>query len=252
MILTGYLFVCLFCLSVLQTAQGLSFYMPSLISTFGYSPITANALSAPVYAVAMGAAILNSLLLSRSVAKGEMKSWYRHLIIPLCCASVTFAGFTVAIHEREQISEFTLLFVCTALAFCYTGPFQAWSHSLFTSKTEAAVGVAWIGALSHLSGFIGPQLFVLARNSKVAAESEGAAKNWPAIVGMSLACALAAVIVIIWMYTAWGEEDAQALKAELEDPEVRGLPDTPQSRRAAAAALAAQERKSLLDDQDEP
>jgi hypothetical protein len=94
--------------------------MPALISTFGYSAVTANALSAPVYLLAMGATIFISIHATQT------KEWYRHLTVPLILAAAFFAAFAVAIKYVSIPAEFTFLFLSAAVSYTYVGPFQAW------------------------------------------------------------------------------------------------------------------------------
>jgi hypothetical protein len=98
--------------------------------------------------------------------------------------------------------------------------------SLFFTPVESAVGVAWIGAISHVSGFLGPEMFALAHNSPEKS-------YWPAMVALGLSSLLAAAIVAIWLRSSWGDDDRKLMQ--------EALAETPR-----ASAANSEERKGLL------
>ena len=83
--------------------------------------------------------------------------------------------------------------------------------SILKSRTAAAVGIAWVGALAHPAAYLGPKLYAVAKESPEKS-------YWPAMIGMSLAALIASALIVAWLYSPWYEpHPATLLKPKTED-----------------------------------
>ncbi len=97
-----------------------AFYMPTLIKDFGFSTLHANALTSPIYALA----IVTSLVNSWHSDKQKERLW--HVLIPTLGTAVCYAAQAVAMKYQVVGAELTLLFLTTALTWASVGPFFGW------------------------------------------------------------------------------------------------------------------------------
>lgn len=193
--------LCVISFFMLIPVYSTAFYMPTLIASFGWGTFTSNALTAPVYAVAIASSLLNSW------HSDKTKERYWHVLVPVFASAVAFSLLCVAIRMKIQAFEFTMLFFTTGCTWASVGPFFGWLSGLLKSRTAAAVGIAWVGALSHPAAFVGPKMYAMGKES---AEHS----FWPAMVGVALAAVVAGAIILGWVFSCWNEPVAFHEKAK--------------------------------------
>ncbi len=82
---------------------------------------------------------------------------------------------------------------------------------MLKSRTAAAVGIAWVGALAHPAAYLGPKLYAISKESPEKS-------YWPAMIGMALAVLIAAALILGWLYSSWYEpHPATLLKPKTEE-----------------------------------
>ncbi len=97
-----------------------AFYMPTQIRDFGFTTLQANALTTPVYAVAIATSLINSW------HSDKTKERYYHVMIPTFGTAFFFGLQAIAMRYEIRAFEYTVLFFTTGLTWASVGPFWGW------------------------------------------------------------------------------------------------------------------------------
>eukprot|EP01139_Manchomonas_bermudensis_P006112 Amastigsp_a176487_80.p1 type:complete len:302 gc:universal Amastigsp_a176487_80:919-14(-) len=147
-------FMALF-LTLLTPAYAISFYLPSILTEAGYSTLTANLLTVPVYVVTTAVIIGNALVSDRRCERGY------HIAGPAALSALGFAALTAASWYHSATGAYISMFACAAGVYSAVPLVLSWVSATMQSSTERAVGAAAVISFGNLGGLIGPQLYSL-------------------------------------------------------------------------------------------
>ena len=132
---------------------GLSFFLPAILGTLGYSALARNLVSTPIYLVA--AAV--------TIALAWHSDWRRervvHCAAPACVAGVFFLLFALALRSGAGAgAQLVALTVLVASTWSLIPPLLGLILSLLKTPTSTASGTAVCVSLGNVGGLIGPAL----------------------------------------------------------------------------------------------
>ncbi|ODS01034.1 hypothetical protein AUC68_11610 [Methyloceanibacter methanicus] len=128
---------------------GIGFWMPQVISGFGFAPLAVGFLAAIPY---LFAAIAMVLWGHRSDRTGERR-W--HIALPLLLAAASFAW---SAYSGPLIPTMVALTLATLGLYAAFGPFWSLPTALLTGA-GAAAGIALVNSMGNVAGFAGPYIF---------------------------------------------------------------------------------------------
>lgn len=148
--IAGFVYLCLICAS-----SALSFWMPSVIKSFGQKdPLGIGVLSAAP-AVAM---LITMIFLSRHSDRTRERRW--HLGAPLFCGSACLV--CLGMFQGNIIVSMILLTVASGLiAGCYPVFWAIPSSTL--PRSIGAAGIGLVGSIGSIGGLMGSSIFGFAR-----------------------------------------------------------------------------------------
>lgn len=117
-------------LFILITLYSLSFFLPAIIGQFGYSVLTSNLLSVPIYAVAALFTVYISLSSDRRNER------FLHCAIPSACACVCFVAMAGVIDSDRRALKYVLLMALVAFSWCLVPPLLALLMSMLKGPTS--------------------------------------------------------------------------------------------------------------------
>jgi ACS family tartrate transporter-like MFS transporter len=146
--------LCLLYFCVAVGLYGISFWLPTILRTSGWSDLRVGVLSAVPYCVA---AIAMVLVAASSDRTGERR-W--HTALPLWIGAT---GFVLASQSSSSWPSLAALTVAALLMSAFP-PFWTLPTS-FLRGTAAAGGIALINSVGNIGGFVGPYVIGFVRDS---------------------------------------------------------------------------------------
>ncbi len=143
---TRVLLLCLVYFAIVVGLYGITFWLPQMVQSMGFSNRAVGWIVAVPYAIAVIAMI----------AWGAHSDWQRERVLHVALASaLSAAGFAVSAIVGSP-AVILIALSLAAIGICATlGPFWA-LPPLFLTGTGAAAGIALINATGNLGGFFGP------------------------------------------------------------------------------------------------
>jgi nitrate/nitrite transporter NarK len=177
----------------------------AIIGSFGYSTLTSNLLSTPVYLIALIITILVSLYADRTPS-----TRWRFIFWPALIGAASFALQAVAMDIHSTGLQYFALILNTSLSWSMVAvilailttilqstiglsndaPGADAHNSRSRSSTAAATGTAFVVGFGNLGGFVGPKLLA------VSIQNTGSYSNamWALAALMALAALLSYVL----------------------------------------------------------
>ena len=127
-------------------AYGYAYFSPTILRTYGYSPIQTQLHSVPPWAVAFGFSML--------IAWFSDKLQHRFLfaIFPICVCISGF-GILIAVHDNHKV-QYAALFLVAAGAYSAMPVIVCWFNMNLGGHHRRAIGSAWQVAFGNIGGII--------------------------------------------------------------------------------------------------
>jgi MFS family permease len=116
-------------------AYGYAFFAPSIIATYGYSPIRTQLFSVPPWACAFAFAMIIAFL------SDKFKHRFLFALIPIC-VSITGFGILITVHNNYHL-EYAALFLVTMGTYSAMPVIVCWFNMNLGGHHRRAVGIAW-------------------------------------------------------------------------------------------------------------
>jgi MFS family permease len=130
-------------------AYGYAFFAPSIIATYGYSPIRTQLFSVPPWACAFAFAMIIAFL------SDKFKHRFLFALIPIC-VSITGFGILITVHNNYHL-EYAALFLVTMGTYSAMPVIVCWFNMNLGGHHRRAVGIAWqvgFGNIGYVSSMI--------------------------------------------------------------------------------------------------
>jgi MFS family permease len=130
-------------------AYGYAFFAPSIIATYGYSPIRTQLFSVPPWACAFAFAMIIAFL------SDKFKHRFLFALIPIC-VSITGFGILITVHQNYHL-EYAALFLVTMGTYSAMPVIVCWFNMNLGGHHRRAVGIAWqvgFGNIGYVSSII--------------------------------------------------------------------------------------------------
>ncbi|KAI9008886.1 major facilitator superfamily domain-containing protein [Phycomyces nitens] len=130
----------------------LSLFLPSIISGMGYTNLSAQAMSAPPYAIACCFTIVVAMHADRKRERGL------HLAIP---AFVGFIGYIllIVLKHKGSVAMYIAAIITTTGVFSHIPAMLSWFTNNIGGHTKRGTAVAIIISLGNIGGAIGGQIY---------------------------------------------------------------------------------------------
>jgi len=133
-------------------AYGFAFFAPTIIGTYGYSPIETQLHSVPPWACAFAFAMIIAF------ASDFAKHRFLFTILPI---SVAIAGFAILItvHHNQHL-EYAALFLITMGTYSAMPVIVCWFNMNLGGHHRRSVGTAWQVGFGNIGGIIATYAFL--------------------------------------------------------------------------------------------
>jgi ACS family tartrate transporter-like MFS transporter len=167
--------------TIVTATYGISFFLPLVVKSRGFSNVATGWLTAVPYMIGL----IGMVLWAWSSDRRQERRW--HFVIAACLAAVCLAI------AAADISPLVSLAAISAAAVGIYGSKPAFwpMPSQFLSGTAAAGGIALVNAIGNLGGFVGPSVVGWLRDTT---DSYAVAIYF--LAGCALLSAVAALIVV--------------------------------------------------------
>lgn len=116
-------------------AYGYAFFAPSIITTYGYSPIKTQLYSVPPWACAFAFAMIIAFL------SDKFRHRFLFALIPIC-VSITGFAILITVHNNYHL-EYAALFLVTMGTYSAMPVVVCWFNMNLGGHHRRAVGIAW-------------------------------------------------------------------------------------------------------------
>ncbi|KAI7871501.1 major facilitator superfamily domain-containing protein [Spinellus fusiger] len=130
----------------------LGLFLPSIINGMGYTKITAQAMSAPPYAVACIFTVLVAISADRRAERGY------HIAIPAFFAMIGYILLTV-LTEKGAVAMYIAAIITTTGVFSFAAPLLCLSSTNIGGHTKKATAIALQVGLGNIGGALGGQVY---------------------------------------------------------------------------------------------
>jgi len=138
-------------------AYGYAFFAPSIIATYGYSPIRTQLFSVPPWACAFAFAMIIAFL------SDKFKHRFLFALIPIC-VSITGFGILITVHNNYHL-EYAALFLVTMGTYSAMPVIVCWFNMNLGGHHRRAVGIAWQVGFGNI-GYVFSMIFIIFSRSK--------------------------------------------------------------------------------------
>jgi len=139
-------------------AYGYAFFAPSIIATYGYSPIRTQLFSVPPWACAFAFAMIIAFL------SDKFKHRFLFALIPIC-VSITGFGILITVHNNYHL-EYAALFLVTMGTYSAMPVIVCWFNMNLGGHHRRAVGIAWQVGFGNI-GYVSSIIFIIFSCSKI-------------------------------------------------------------------------------------
>jgi MFS family permease len=133
-------------------AYGFAFFAPTIIGTYGYSPIETQLHSVPPWACAFAFAMIIAF------ASDFAKHRFLFSILPICVAIAGFA-IVITVHHNKHL-EYAALFLITMGTYSAMPVIVCWFNMNLGGHHRRAVGTAWQVGFGNIGGIIATYAFI--------------------------------------------------------------------------------------------
>ncbi|KAI7866807.1 major facilitator superfamily domain-containing protein [Spinellus fusiger] len=132
--------------------SSLGLFLPTIINNMGYTSVTAQAMSAPPYAIACLFTVLVSIHADRRGERGY------HIA---ASAFVAMIGYILlaSITDKSPVVMYIAAIIATTGTFAHAPPMLCWSSANVGGYTKKATAIAFQVGLGNLGGVIGGQIY---------------------------------------------------------------------------------------------
>jgi sugar phosphate permease len=138
--------------AIITPLYSISFFLPAIIGEFGYSPLTSNALTVPVYLVA------GIITVAVAWSSERRKERYFHMIVPSCFAFVFFIVFASVLSGSNTTLKLFILIALVSCVWCVVSIVFGLLLSVLHSSLSTATGTALVVSVANIGGYAGPAL----------------------------------------------------------------------------------------------
>ncbi|EAW12537.1 putative MFS transporter [Aspergillus clavatus NRRL 1] len=171
------------------TAYGYAYFAPTIIKTYGYSPIMTQLYSVPPWAAAFGFSMLIATL------SDQFKHRFAFAMIPMI---ISMAGYGILLNVHgatHRHVQYGALFMVTAGCYSSMAVVVCWYAMNLSGHRRRGVGTAWQIGFGNIGGFISTYTFLpkdapLYRNGY--------------IISLSFLC-LSAACCIAYLLAVWND-----------------------------------------------
>lgn len=133
-------------------AYGFAFFAPTIITTYGYSPIETQLHSVPPWACAFAFAMIIAF------ASDFTKHRFLFTIIPICVAISGFA-ILITVHHNKHV-EYAALFLITMGTYSAMPVIVCWFNMNLGGHHRRSIGTAWQVGFGNIGGIIATYAFL--------------------------------------------------------------------------------------------
>lgn len=133
-------------------AYGYAFFAPSIVRTFGYSPIQTQLHSVPPWACAFALAMIIAF------ASDYTKHRFAFTIAPICVAIVGFS-ILISVHDNNKVQYFGMFLVAMG-AYSAMPVIVCWFNMNLGGHHRRSVGSAWQVGFGNIGGIIATYAFI--------------------------------------------------------------------------------------------
>jgi sugar phosphate permease len=209
------------CYSVITTdahGVGYAYFSPSIIRTYGYSPIQTQLYSVPPWAAAFGFSMTVAYLSDR------LRHRFLFTVVPICVA-ITGCSILLAVHNNRNV-QYGALFLVAMGTYSAMPVIICWYSMNLGGHHRRAIGTAWQLGFGNIGGIIATYSF-LAKDAPRYTPGYSICVTWLAL--SVICCTL--YFVAIWRQNRSRDRDekntnlTEAEKEELGDlsPDYRYL-----------------------------
>ncbi|KAF2184415.1 MFS general substrate transporter [Zopfia rhizophila CBS 207.26] len=133
-------------------AYGYAYFSPSIIRSYGYSPIQTQLHSVPPWAAAFGFAMTVAYFSDR------FRHRFLFAILPICVCIAGF-GILIAVHNHREV-QYAALFLVAMGAYTAMPVIVCWFNMNLGGHHRRAVGTAWQVGFGNIGGIIAVYAFL--------------------------------------------------------------------------------------------
>jgi MFS family permease len=133
-------------------AYGYAFFAPTILQTYGYSPVQTQLHSVPPWACAFAFAMIIA------TCSDFAKHRFLFTIIPICVAIAGFA-ILITVHDNKHL-EYGALFLVAMGAYSAMPVIVCWFNMNLGGHHRRAVGTAWQVGFGNIGGIIATYAFI--------------------------------------------------------------------------------------------
>ncbi|KAL8952423.1 MAG: hypothetical protein Q9222_001658 [Ikaeria aurantiellina] len=133
-------------------AYGYAFFAPSIIQSYGYSPIQTQLHSVPPWAASFTFAMVVA------VVSDKFKHRFAFTILPICLAIAGF-GILITVHDNRHL-QYAALFFVTMGTYSAMPVIVCWFNMNLGGHHRRAVGTAWQIGFGNIGGIIATYAFL--------------------------------------------------------------------------------------------
>jgi len=137
---------------MIVSAYGYAFFSPTILATYGYSPIESQLHSVPPWACAFVFAMLIAFL------SDYFKHRFLFAMLPICVLLAAF-GILLNVHDNRHV-EYGALFLVAMGAYTAMPVIVCWFNMNLGGHHRRAVGSAWQVGFGNIAGIIATYAFI--------------------------------------------------------------------------------------------
>eukprot|EP01112_Ceratiomyxa_fruticulosa_P009080 TRINITY_DN2368_c0_g1_i1.p1 TRINITY_DN2368_c0_g1~~TRINITY_DN2368_c0_g1_i1.p1 ORF type:complete len:454 (+),score=50.40 TRINITY_DN2368_c0_g1_i1:195-1556(+) len=185
-------------------AYTLSFFLPAIISEFGFDTIVSNLITTPVYT----AAIIFSLIIALNSDRTGL--YPHHIAFCSCIGTASYILLAISMTKTSLAFQYTSVIFSTTSTFAMVSPILAWLTLGLKTSTSSATGTAFVVSVGNIGGYVGPQIMTFS-NSKYGSYSHGIA-----IIGaLNFLVFIGVIILGCWTRNDNNEDDELSEKTPI-------------------------------------
>jgi MFS family permease len=134
--------------TILTAFYSVAFFLPALMSEFGFSSLEGNLMSAPVYFCAAVVMLVNAYHSDRQ----KERVW--HVVVPGMLGVASWITLAAACAIRNFACQLVASFCVTSFTWSLISPMLAWLMSGLKGATSSAVGAALVVAIGNILSIV--------------------------------------------------------------------------------------------------
>ncbi|GAA5812716.1 hypothetical protein MFLAVUS_006174 [Mucor flavus] len=130
----------------------LSLFLPSIISEMGFTSITAQAMSAPPYAIACVFTVVIAMHADKTGERGY------HVALPAAIGALGYA-LLIGLKDKGPAGRYVASIITVVGVFGHVPPMLSWFTNNIGGHTKRGVAIALIISIGNIGGIIGGQMY---------------------------------------------------------------------------------------------